>query len=226
LVTVPSGPAQRAILYEEDLQDPPAHKFSGSVVWGTAVAATAERQEAELRGEITIPDRKLSVTWSLKRSKDATLPASHVLELKFAGPANTRGAGIQNVPGILAKSSEEVRGTPLKALSVRLPGGGFLVGFSSTDAQSNETLLKEGRWVDIPILYDDGRRAMLAIEKGSAGDRAFEEVFAAWSTISPVSGEPAGALPIRSQPPPVQPVKRRSAKKATRGDWRMEIWRR
>jgi len=46
---------------------------------------------------------------------------------------------------------------------------------------SNETLLKEGKWFDIPIVYANGYRAMLALEKGSAGERAFGEVFSAWS---------------------------------------------
>jgi hypothetical protein len=189
VATVPSGPTQRAILYEEDPENPAGRKFSGSVVWGTALSASAERQEVALRGEIAIPERKLSVTWSLQPNKDAALPTSHVLELKFTGPADLHGGGIQNVPGILVKPSEEVRGTSLEALSVRLAGGVFLVGLSAANVQSNETLLKEGRWLDIPIVYDDGRRAILTIEKGRAGDRAFGEVFSAWSAI----GAPAGA---------------------------------
>ena len=47
--------------------------------------------------------------------------------------------------------------------------------------KANETLLKEGSWLDIPLVYEDGSRAILTIEKGSAGDRAFDAAFAAWS---------------------------------------------
>jgi hypothetical protein len=35
-------------------------------------------------------------------------------------------------------------------------------------------------WFDIPIVYINGVRAILAMEKGSQGDRTFAEVFAAW----------------------------------------------
>ena len=33
---------------------------------------------------------------------------------------------------------------------------------------------------DVPIVYTDGRRAILAVEKGTPGERAFKEAFAAW----------------------------------------------
>jgi len=47
--------------------------------------------------------------------------------------------------------------------------------------KANETQLKEGSWLDIPLVYEDGSRAILTIEKGSTGDRAFDAAFAAWS---------------------------------------------
>ena len=46
--------------------------------------------------------------------------------------------------------------------------------------QRNLQLLKERSWFDIPLVYNNGRRAILAIEKGTPGERAFKEAFAAW----------------------------------------------
>jgi hypothetical protein len=68
-------------------------------------------------------------------------------------------------------------------MSVRVAADYFLIGLSANDLLSNQTLLQEGRWLDIPIVYEDGRRAILAIEKGSPGERAFGEAFASWSTM-------------------------------------------
>jgi hypothetical protein len=58
-----------------------------------------------------------------------------------------------------------------------------LIGLSATDPnrQRNIQLLKESSWIDIPIIYTDGRRSILAMEKGSSGDRAFAEAFGAWA---------------------------------------------
>jgi hypothetical protein len=58
----------------------------------------------------------------------------------------------------------------------------FLVGLSAseTEMQHNLQMLKEQPWFDIPLVYENGRRAILAMEKGASGDRAFQEAFAAW----------------------------------------------
>jgi hypothetical protein len=49
--------------------------------------------------------------------------------------------------------------------------------------QRNVQLLKDRSWFDIPIVYTNGGRAILAMEKkGSPGDHAFTEAFAALSS--------------------------------------------
>ena len=46
--------------------------------------------------------------------------------------------------------------------------------------QRNMQLLKERAWFDIPIIYNNNRRAILAMEKGTPGEQAFNQAFAAW----------------------------------------------
>ena len=60
--------------------------------------------------------------------------------------------------------------------------GFFLIGLSAleTDMQRNIQLLKERAWFDIPLVYANNRRAILAMEKGTPGERAFNDAFAAW----------------------------------------------
>jgi len=72
---------------------------------------------------------------------------------------------------------------PLSGLAVKVTNGFFLIGLSAvdTDVQRNTQLLKDRPWFDIPIVYSNGGRAILAMEKGPPGDRAFADAFAAWS---------------------------------------------
>ncbi len=58
----------------------------------------------------------------------------------------------------------------------------FLIGLSSVgaDMQRNNELLKEQSWIDIPVVYGDGKRAIIAVEKGAPGERALNDAFAAW----------------------------------------------
>ncbi len=176
--------AQRVVLYEEDPKDPQGRRFVGSAIWRTETVSPGAGLAPELavRADVEIPERRMTVTWSLRRNTDKALPASHTIEIMFNLPADFPGGGVANVPGILMKQTEQARGTALAGLAVKVTNGFFLVGLSAvdTDMQRNVALLKERPWFDIPIVYTNGGRAILAMEKGPPGDRAFAEAFAAW----------------------------------------------
>jgi len=176
--------AQRVVLYEEDQNDPQGKRFVGSAVWRTETVSPGPGLAPELavRADIEVPDRHMTVTWSLRRNTDQALPASHTIEIMFNLPPDFSGGGIANVPGVLMKASEQARGTPLAGLAVKVTNGFFLIGLSAvdTDVQRNIQLLKDRPWFDIPIVYTNGGRAILALEKGPPGDRAFADAFAAW----------------------------------------------
>jgi hypothetical protein len=177
--------AQRVVLYEEDPNDPKGKRFVGSAIWRTETVSPGAGLAPELavRADIEIPDRRMTVTWSLRRNTDKALPASHTIEIMFNLPSDFPGGGIANVPGVLMKQAEEARGTPLAGLAVKVTNGFFLIGLSAVDAdrQRNMQLLKDQEWFDVPIVYTNGGRAIMAVEKGTPGDHAFADAFAAWA---------------------------------------------
>jgi hypothetical protein len=181
-----SGPAlaQRVVLYEEDPANPQGKQYVGSAVWRTETVSPGSglAPELQIRADVTIPDRNMTLTWSLRRNTDQALPASHTIEIIFNLPADFAGGGIANVPGVLMKESEQARGVPLAGLAVKVTNGFFLIGLSAVDAdvQRNLQLLKDRSWFDIPVVYNNGGRAILALEKGPPGNRAFADAFAAW----------------------------------------------
>jgi hypothetical protein len=176
--------AQKVVLYDEDSGDPQGKRFVGSALWRTETVSPGPGLAPELavRADIEIPERKLRMTWSLRRNTDKALPASHTVEIMFTLPADFPEGGIGNVPGVLMKQNEQARGVPLAGLAVKVTNGYFLIGLSAVDVdqQRNIQLLKERDWFDIPIVYTSGKRAILAMEKGTPGSRAFEEAFRAW----------------------------------------------
>lgn len=181
----PQAPvAQRVVLYDEDPNDPQGKQYVGQVVWRTDQVGGSGGQSADIaiRAEIDIPDRKFKMTFLIRRNNDTSLPASHTAELTFMLPPDFAGGGIDNVPGVLMKSNEQARGTPLAGLAVKVTDGFFLVGLSNVDADRsrNIQLLKERSWFDIPLVYANKRRAIIAMEKGAPGERAFNDAFAAW----------------------------------------------
>jgi hypothetical protein len=175
---------QRVVLYDEDPSNPKGKQYVGSAVWRTepVTAAAGQKPDIAVRADIDVPDRKFKMTMSLRRNTDTSLPASHTVELKFVLPRDFVGGGVGNVPGILMKSNEGARGTPLAGLAVKVTNDFFLVGLSNVDAdrQSNLQAILERTWIDIPLVYSNNRRAIIAIEKGASGAQVFKTAFTAW----------------------------------------------
>jgi hypothetical protein len=176
---------QRAVLYEEN----PAggeqlQTFVGTVIWRTETVSPGPGQPPDigLRAEVQIPDRNMSVVVTIRRNPDKNLPASHTIEVQFSTPNDPFG-GVASSPGMRLKSSETAQGLPLVGLVVKVMPGFFLIGLSAvdTDREQNLQLLRERSWFDIPFVYNNGRRAVLAFEKGTPGERAVNEALATWA---------------------------------------------
>jgi hypothetical protein len=176
--------AQRVVLYEEDPADPQGKRYVGSAIWRTETITPGPGTAPDLavRADLEIPERRITMTFSLRRNSDQALPASHTIEVTFNLPADFPFGGISNVPGILMKQAEQTRGVPLAGSAVKVTNGFYLIGLSNSDAEKdrNVQLLKERAWFDIPVVYNNNRRAILAMEKGTPGERVFAEAFKVW----------------------------------------------
>jgi hypothetical protein len=182
----PSGPAvaQRVVLYEEDPSNPEGNRYVGSALWRTETISPGPGQAPDLaiRVDVEIPERRLAMTMSIRRNADTALPATHTVEIMFNLPADFAFGGVASVPGLLMKEAEQMRGAPLSGLAVKVTNNFFLIGLSAVqaDLQRNLGLLKERSWFDIPVVYNNGRRAILAVEKGNPGERVFNDAFTTW----------------------------------------------
>jgi hypothetical protein len=177
------GSPSKAFIYEETPNAPYYRRFLGSTVWRSdQIAAAGQSSEIAVRAESQIPEQHISFQWSLRRNQDKALPASHIVEIIFTLRRDFLHGDIQNVPGVLMKQGEVTRGIPLAALAVKVTANYFRIGLSSinADMQRNIPLLTECFWFDMPVVYRDGQRAIITVEKGVSGQRAFGEAFAAW----------------------------------------------
>lgn len=189
-VAVPSADAglvaQRSILYEEGAETGSSGVASkGDVVWSTGTdTSSAGTTHTALKATASIEDKGVQVDVSIRPNDDDALPASHLIEIRFDLPADFPGSGIANVPGLIMKTTEEARGDALIGASVKVAENYFWVALSSLDNERdrNLALLKDRGWIDIPVLYNNGKRAIITLEKGVPGDKAVETAFAAWQT--------------------------------------------
>ena len=175
--------AQKAILYEEGKAGGQAMISTGRVVWQTAPDPTDPKPGAiQLKARIEIPDRKMVVSMQMHPNSDTAFPASHMIELRFELGSDFDGKAVAGVPGIILKANEQARGDPLNGASAKVADNFFWVALGAAEQEKarNMRLLKERGWIDIPLLYETGRRAILTIEKSGAGDQVVSDALAAW----------------------------------------------
>jgi hypothetical protein len=186
-------PSERAVLFEQD-DTPTGSRFDGTTTWSLETVShdQGEPTERMVRAVVTIPDRKMTVWWTLRHNTDAALPASHVIEIEFREPGNGPGGDFSQVPGMLMKPEELSQGTPLAGTAVKVVTNYFLFGLSAvpTEKERNVELLRDLDWIDIPIVRTAGNRLILAVQKGASGDRAFDAAFAAWNDTMPMETSP------------------------------------
>ena len=180
-----SGPAdlsvaQRSILYEEPGgEGEPGSASAGEVLW----SLEGEGDNAVVVIDATIPDKKMSFNITMKKNQDAELPASHLIEISATHADADPAKAIVKIPGLILKPTEQSRGEGLVGAAIRIADDLHWVALTSGDREEryNLELLHLRGWIDIPIQYETGRRAILTLEKGEAGDQVITNAIQAWS---------------------------------------------
>ena len=175
---------QKAIFYEERTSTSQGSAEPGSIVWSLVQESPGGDlpPEPAIRAEATIPGKNIQLRMTIRRNTDQTLPASHIIEMIFLTPEGFEGGGVDNILRVAMKSSEQDAGSPLIGIPAKIADGFFLVALNDTkaDEDANMTLLRGQDWIDVPVVYKTGRRALLTMEKGIPGEKVFDEAIKAW----------------------------------------------
>lgn len=190
-----SGPV-KMFLYEERLGQASPTAIEGTVTWSVKNDDQAGHNQKMIQGDISVPGRKMSAIFTLRRNTDATLPASHIIELTFSLPKDFEGRGIESVLRISMKDKEQEQGNPLIAVPAKITDYFHMIALNAYDdaVKTNLDLLKNRDWIDIPMTYSNGRRALLTLQKGPEGQKVFDDVISSWSNTP-------SDVPIPSAPP-------------------------
>jgi hypothetical protein len=198
----PSAPAQeqrqtvavgqRAIFYEERTNAAEGSAELGNVVWSLVQESPGANQPAEpaIRAEATIPGKDLQLRMTIRRNADQSLPASHIVEMIFLTPEGFGGGGIDNILRVALKGSEQEAGNPLLGIPAKIADGFFLVALmdGKAEQEANLGLMRRQSWIDIPVVYKTGRRALITMEKGIPGEKVFQDAIDAWQAATASAG--------------------------------------
>jgi len=176
--------AQKATLYEESPNTGSGTSgntaFDARVSWRLLESGPGG---PEIEANLEIPDRGMNVRLVIGRNTDPNLPASHMVVATIESPADFPGKGISRVPGVIMKVGEDGSGQPLVGETAKISGNLFWVALSSAepDVERNLLLLRDRSWIDVPLVYETGQRAILTFEKGASGENVFSQALAAWA---------------------------------------------
>jgi hypothetical protein len=190
---VPAG-AQKMFLYEERLGQSAPTAIEGNVAWSVKEESPGgdAKPEPVIQAQINVPERGLTALMTIKRNADSSLPASHVIEFVFSLPENFEGGSIDSVQRVSMKRNEQDRGDALIAVPAKITEDFHMIALNDFPeaVATNTELLRARGWMDIPLTYRNGRRALLTLEKGPAGTEAFTKAMQAWSLAA--KPDPAG----------------------------------
>ncbi len=187
----PIGVTQKMFIYEERLGQSAPTAIDGTVAWSQAEDSPGGDAKAEpvIRAQLNAPSNGLTAQVTIRRNADRSLPASHLVEIVFALPPNFEGGNIDSVQRVAMKRTEQDRGDPLIAVPAKITEDFHMIALNDfPDAITRNTeLLKTRDWIDIPITYRNGRRALITLEKGASGAEVFNNVMNAWAALGPAA---------------------------------------
>jgi hypothetical protein len=181
----PLGVTQKMFLYEERLGQSSPVAVPGTIVWKEKADTENGKPNPSIEAQIEIPQRNIKALLSIKRNTDASLPASHIIEIVFALPKDFEEGNIESVQRVAFKQTEQDRGNPLIAVPAKITDDFHMVALNDdADARKvNLELMKTRGWIDIPITYRNGRRALITLEKGTSGTAVFDKVMGEWAAL-------------------------------------------
>ncbi len=177
--------AQRAALLLDAPDDPDRVKtFVGNVIWRLDNVSRGPGQPLAVgvRAEIDLPDAKLKAVMLIQKNTDATLPASHTIELRFIPADGGSVPGVAQIQTPQMRREDVAMGDSLVGVPAPILRNYFLIGLTrGASAESrNVDMMRNRGWFDVPMLLSDQRIAKITFEKGSAGERIINEAFDAW----------------------------------------------
>jgi hypothetical protein len=154
----------------------------GTAVWSVVPAPPGQPAQIGVKAEIDIPDMKLHASMIMRKNFDASLPASHTIDLRVTFDPGSPIKGVKDIALPLMRRDDPPATDALSGVRVKISDNYFLIGLNrdAGDVTRNIQEIGERGWFDFPMQLDDDRIAKLTFEKGADGEKIVAQALAAW----------------------------------------------
>lgn len=165
-----------AVLRDAPAGDAKPQTYDGTVTWTTGTDASGAQT---MVGTAQFASQSLGVELTIGANPDASIPASHLVDLRFQPGAGFAGKSIADVSALALKNEEAMAGVKLAGAIVKVAENAFLMALSNgkEDLSRNMALLGDRDFLDIGIVDGTGKRFVVTL--GLGGARAAFAAFAA-----------------------------------------------
>ena len=156
----------------------------GSTVWTLIPAAPGQPATVAVKAEADIPDLKMHATMTLRKNTDATLQATHTIDLKFSFADGAPVIGFKDVGLPQMRMQDLTTADALTSVKVKISDVYFLIALAKgdSDTASNLDLMQTRSWFDFPLLLNDDRIAKIVFQKSPEGRDMLDKAFDAWKS--------------------------------------------
>lgn len=178
--------AQKAEFYVAAPQHPEKveHVYSGSIVWRLENVGGGEGEtvKSAIRGDAEFPEAKIKLALVIQKNMDATLSASHTVNVSFKVAPDSVLKGVKVVGMLQSRRADAQSGEKIVGIPVPITANNFLIGLMRGENETrNVSLLRSPSMLDLPMQLSDDRMATINLEKGATGERVFNDAINSWS---------------------------------------------
>ncbi|MCB1544933.1 MAG: hypothetical protein KDJ30_11865 [Rhodoblastus sp.] len=173
-----------ALLLEAPETTEKVKTYIGSVVWrlDNVPGGPGQPLGTAVHADVDIPEAKVRMTIDLRKNMEASLNASHTIEIRFSLGQGSVLPGVKQIGAVQMRREDMANGDPLAGVPVPITDTYYLVGLARGDMEArNEDLLKTRGWLDVPLALTNGRIAKFSLEKGASGDRVINDALSVWA---------------------------------------------
>ncbi|MBA5723680.1 hypothetical protein [Candidatus Liberibacter sp.] len=154
----------------------------GKVSWSLQKEEKKGSKGSVIRGDISVPENEFLMSLTLKRNPDIALSSTHLMEIVFSFPKGLQGRGIADLQQISMKKTEKEPRILLESNIFRISNDVYRISLKHLpdNPYRNLNILEEYQWIEIPITYQNGRKAVLTLDKGQIGTEIFKTVIQEW----------------------------------------------
>lgn len=179
------APSRAAVLIAkpDDIKNFSTH--TGSAIWTKEIQSTSQASGEVLRADIEVPDLAFHTSFTIHRTEDPSVGATHIIDIKFLASGPELASCCRDVAMPQMRSEHATSTTLLIGAIAKISVDHYLFGLSAkpNDKSSNMRALSELQWFDVPFLLADGRVAKVTFDKGLLDQRVLTEIL-------DVTGEP------------------------------------